>query len=186
MANLLPFRDYDEKNVINLYAFSGISSGNKGTLVKIQGDGFQLDSTNPIEMLGSAGDFAPSNVVSQRYGVVPKMTYATNGSPVLGMTLWDIRETDENGEKLLYRPRKAAEMEVVLSGQACPVVTKGIFGYAGIQTGGGLTGVVSAGVNLYPGTNGVLSAQNLVTGTPIGKTLGKTDANGNTLIWLNV
>ena len=45
--NLKPFRVYDEHDVVNLYAYSGaigISAGDKipkGTLVKVQGDGWK-------------------------------------------------------------------------------------------------------------------------------------------------
>ena len=35
MPNLLPFRDYDEHDVINLFAYDG-TSVNKGTLVKVK------------------------------------------------------------------------------------------------------------------------------------------------------
>ena len=36
-------------------------------------------------------------------------------------------KNDENGEKLLYNPIKKDELQAVLSGQACPVATKGMF-----------------------------------------------------------
>ena len=180
MPTLLPFRDYDEKDVINIYAPSGVSSLNKGTLMKVTGPGLKLDSDNPIEMLGNAGDNTAniSNVVLQRYGVVPKMTVcgAGEGSVAIGLTLFDVRETDENGEQLKFRPRKAAEMEVCLSGQAVPVVTRGIFAYSGV------TGV-SAGDKLYAGAAGALSKT--VSGTAVATALGDTDANGATVIRLH-
>ena len=43
------------------------------------------------------------------------------------MTLNQTLLTDENGEKLLYNPVKRAELQAVLSGQAVPVATRGIF-----------------------------------------------------------
>lgn len=199
MPTLAPFRDYDEKDIINIYALSGTTLPvQKGTLVKITGDGLKLDEPNPIEMLGNYGDFSVSNVVSQRYGVVPKVGVITAQTDrVIGMTLFDVRETDENGELLKYRPRKAAEMEAVLSGQAVPLVTRGIFSYSGITTGASLTGVVSAGAPLYPGSNGALTTASFteqnygasgvpMPGRPIGRALGKTDAKGFTVIWLNI
>jgi hypothetical protein len=182
---LLPFREYSEHDVLNVYAASGVSTLNKGTLVKIQGDGFKLDSENPIEMLGNPSDFSPSNVVSQRYGVVPKVTAASAGNDVIGMTLFDVRETDENGELLKFRPRKAAEMEAVVSGQAVPLVRRGLFSYSGIYTGNTtLTGVVSAGAKLYVGQGGTLST--FASGTAVATALGATDSRGVTVIYLNI
>jgi len=63
-----------------------------------------------------------------QYPSVPlQFTAATAGAPVLGMTLNQTLLTDENGEKLLYNPVKRAELQAVLTGQAVPVVSRGIF-----------------------------------------------------------
>ena len=63
-----------------------------------------------------------------QYPAVPlKFTAATAGEPVLGMTLNQTLATDENGEKLLYNPVKRAELQAVLTGQAVPVATRGVF-----------------------------------------------------------
>lgn len=70
------------------------------------------------------------------------------------MLLYSVKEEDENGEKLKFNPRKAAEMEVVLSGQAVPVVTKGVFLYSGATIVGQTLG---AGVPLYSDANGLLT-----------------------------
>ena len=69
MATILPFRDYDEKDVINLFAFSGTLPATKGTLVKIQA-GFK--ATDEISMLGNVGQSYP-NTVSERYGVAAQV-----------------------------------------------------------------------------------------------------------------
>ena len=83
-----------------------------------------------------------------------KVTDAVNTDEdnAIGMLLYDVKETDENGEKLIFNPRKAAELQVALSGQAVPVVSKGIFLYKGID------GTPTAGGNAYIGANGILSA----------------------------
>jgi len=44
----------------------------------------------------------------------------------------DVREVDENGEKLIFKPRKAAEMQCAVSGQAVPIAIRGVFLYSGI------------------------------------------------------
>jgi hypothetical protein len=140
MAHTLrPFRDYSEHEVLNLFAFSGTAESaavmaTRGAAVKISAEGFTTGPTSssanqPTDFLGNVGAAFPlSN--SQRFGVRPKVTLATSGD-VLGLTLMDVRELDENGEKLIFNPRKAAEMNVVISGQAVPVLTRGVVLYSG-------------------------------------------------------
>lgn len=196
MPTLRPFRDYDEKDVINIYALSGyVPPINKGTFVKIVGDGLRSDGET-IEMLGGMGDFQPSNVVAQRYGVVPKVSPITAQSDnVIGMMLFDAKEVDENGYPLKYYPRKAAEMEATISGQATPLVTRGIFAYSGIETGNGLAGNVSAGQPLFPAASAALTTVGYLvsgglgvqtSGKAIATALGATDAKGTTMIWLHI
>jgi hypothetical protein len=137
--NLRPFRDYSEHEVVNLFAYSGAAESSsviltKGAAVKVSAEGFTVGPTSssanqPIELLGNVGAAFPLSQ-SQRFGVRPKVTLATSGD-VLGLTLLDVRELDENGEKLIFNPRKAAEMNVVISGQAVPVLTRGVILYSG-------------------------------------------------------
>lgn len=201
MPTLRGFRDYDEKDVINLYAVQGAVIdatyqvlANKGTLVKIAGEGFRND-VEPLEMLGNYGAFNVTNWVGQRYGVVPKV--AVCNSPAtdnpIGMTLFDTRELDENLLPLKYNPRKAAEMEAVLSGQAVPIVTRGIFLYSGVRVSGGVA--VTAGGKAYLANNGEICTSGA---TQVGRFLGTTgsvQASGNqygtdnsaiALVWLNI
>jgi hypothetical protein len=174
MPTLRPFRDYDEKDVINLFAFE-VAAGealpmNKGTLVKV-GTGWTTDQE--LAMLGDVGA-SYSNTVSQRYGVAAKVATAGAGETPLGMTLFDTKETDENGELLKFNPRKAAEMEAVLTGQAVPVVTRGIFLYSGATLA---SETPVAGSKLYCGAAGEIttgSAGNVQVGTALG---GKNTAS---------
>jgi hypothetical protein len=179
---LRPFRDYDEKDVINFAALSGTDlPANKGTLVKLSA-GLKTDQ-DPLEMLGNYGDFSVSNTVLQRYGVAPKVVPTSAGDNPLGMMLFDVRETDENGELLKYRPRKAAEMEAVISGQSVPLVTRGIFQYSG-----GATGTIAAGDPAYAGPNGFITPFSGAAGAnvKVGKWLGPTGVDGAAYIWLNI
>ena len=157
--NLFPFRDYDEHDVVNLFAFSGNAQSDsivltKGSVVKVQAPGFNPNTASlstPNSTLGAVGS-SFARTVSDRYGVAPKVALAASGdSAVLGLTLLDIRELDENGEKLVFNPRKAAEMNVVLSGQAVPVLTKGIVMYSGTNATAGHVASVGA-------TNGELQS----------------------------
>ena len=177
-STLLPFRDYDEHDVINLFSFSGTLPLTKGHLVHITGDGWL--NTDEMELLGDVGnDF--TNTVSERYGVAAHVALSTNDSHVpLGMTLYDVKETDENGEKLIFNPRKAAEMEVVLSGQAVPVLTRGIILYSGAQLSS-----ATVGANLYHHTDGELTTAT-TNGTIVGKALGEPDTNGCVLVRVNL
>lgn len=183
---LRPFRDYDEHDVINLFRADEDCTipVHRGTLMMIAGNGWKADEEDGIEMLGAAGANSISNTVSQRYGVSAEVTFTANiNSRPIGMTLYDIREEDENGEKLIHNPRKAVEMECVLSGQAVPLVTKGIFLYSGSALAGENP---TNGAVLYAGANGTLSVANASSGKPIGRCLGAEDGNGHVLIHLDV
>lgn len=183
MPNLRPLRDYDEHDVLNLFKYSGSDTINKGTFTKIV-TGWTPDDVH------SADPFAQTypNTVSLRYGVRPAITATATGDSAIGMTLYDLREIDENGEKLVYNPRKAAEMQVAISGQAIPIVTRGVFLYSGVH------GVVSPGANLYSTTNGELTVH--VTGVDptigvtrqtnkVGIALGPKNPQGLVLIKIN-
>lgn len=185
--SLKPFRVYDEHDVVNLYAYSGtigISAGDKiakGTLVKVIGGGWK-NSSDPTELLGSVGA-SYAGTVAQRYGTVAKVGLATSGAVALGVILHDIGEVDENGELLKFNPRKASEMEMVLSGQTVPVLTRGILLYSGDSLGA----VSSANVKLYAANNGGITQLNADTsGHYIGKSLGESDEDGYTLIKLEL
>ena len=188
---LRPFRDYDEHDVLNLFSYdtTGLSAGSisitKGTLVKIATGWKNYDSGaelgGGLEFIGGAGTLQPANVVSQRYGVPAKVVYSNTGETPIGLMLYDVKDADENGELLKYKPRKAAEMQAVIPGQAVPVVTRGIFlvqGVLGTPTAGGTayaggTGQITASTGNYP-----------ISNVAIGKFLGAADVNGETLVKL--
>ena len=154
--NLRPFRDYSEHEVVNYFTYSGTNESaavvkTKGAVVKVVAPGFQPFSTgllgsNPIESLGSVGA-SFGNTESDRYGAVAKVTVASSGDQPLGITLMDVRELDENGERLVFNPRKAAEMGVVVSGQTVPVLTRGVVLYSGVAATAGQVAYLAAGAN---------------------------------------
>ena len=183
-CDLRPFRDYDEHNVINLFAYSGSLPVKKGTIVKIvpSSEGHEgWKATDELQLLGDVGA-SYTNTVSERYGVAAKVTDAVNTDEdnAIGMLLYDVKETDENGEKLIFNPRKAAELQVALSGQAVPVVSKGIFLYKGIA------GTPAAGGNAYIGANGIRSATAGAATARVGQFLGAKDADNNVLVKLEI
>jgi hypothetical protein len=177
--NLRPFRQYSESDVVGLFSYSGDSTlVTKGLAVKVVGDGFTNEAgSSPVEALGSVGA-SYTNVVSQRYGVAAKVGLAASGDAILGITLMDVRELDENGEKLVFNPRKAAEMGVVISGQAVPVLTKGLVLYSGASN------VVAGSIAFVSGAAGELAGQATLptNATRVGKWLSKNDTNGIALL----
>jgi hypothetical protein len=181
MANHLKnFRDYDEHDVVNLLAYDGTAADN-GLLVKVVSSNAGWKNTDELGLTETAGN-SYGNAVSQRYNVKGLVTAAGSGDNVMGITLQQMAETDENGEKLVYNPRKAAEMGVVISGQAVPIATRGIFLYNGIQGTG--TTDVSAGNKAYAGSNGLVStlAGSTSENTQVGWFLGNADGNGDCLV----
>lgn len=181
MPTLRPFRDYDEHNVINLFKYSGTIPVNRGTLVQVEGDGWK-STDEPTDMLGAIGNNY-ANTVSQRYGVPSAVKVAGLADTPLGILLHDVKEEDENGEKLIYNPRKAAEMEVALSGQAVPVCTKGVFLYSGATLAAESP---VGGTTLYGAANGEISTGSASSAVQIGKALGAGDTNGIVLIKLDL
>lgn len=176
-STLLPFRDYAEHDVINLFAVNGELT--KGHIVEIESG---WSNTDEMDFRGDAGN-AFGNTVSERYGVkaTVKAADSTTSAP-LGILLYDVKETDENGEKLLFNPRKAAEMEVALSGQAVPVVTRGIFLYSGSVLAGEIP---AGGTDLYHDANGDLTT-GTTAGVKIGKALGGKDDNNHVLVRIDL
>jgi hypothetical protein len=73
----------------------------------------------------------------------------------LGIMLRDVRNKDENGENLLYYPEKKEELQCVVSGEAVPIATKGLF----TINVNGLTNGVAPAVNSWalPSLNGTLT-----------------------------
>jgi hypothetical protein len=174
MPTLKPFRDYSEHEVINLFGFEG-ATANKGTFVKPLVGWTDEDE---LQFLGAVGA-SYTNTVSERYGVKARVVATTSGDLPIGMLLYDVRETDENGEQYKFNPRKAAENNITISGQACPILKRGIVNYSG------LAGTPSLGGSVYSAANGELS----VTGTAthvVGRALGLKDSKGFVLIEVNL
>jgi hypothetical protein len=139
---LLPFRQYNEHDVINMFAledsvltatqsFTETHSGDAGVFVKISNGNLDLDPVTygSNAYLGKTDyPFVGAGGTQTYPSVSLKITpaSATDIRP-LGLTLWETAKYDENGQKLIYYPQKAAENQVLLPGQAVPVATKGVF-----------------------------------------------------------
>jgi hypothetical protein len=123
ITNLLPFRQYDDNDVVNMFAYDGGQVG-AGSLVKITSADLNADAVQ----YGAGGFLNTIGNASSMYASVPhKVQLANSGDAALGILLRDVREEDENGEKIRFYPEKKAELQCVASGEAVPVATKGFF-----------------------------------------------------------
>lgn len=189
MANerLEPFRDYSEHDVLNLFAFgdSAVALGTTdvvyaGSCVKVKTG---WSSSNEVQdMIGNVGA-GYDNTVSQRWGVASDVEYTDGGADeaALGITLYDVREYDENGEALKFNPRKQDELQCSLTGQAVPIATRGVFLMA---TGAWAS---SAGIlqdqDVFATGNGqVTNLGAKAVNNRIGRTLGGPSTDGSVLV----
>jgi hypothetical protein len=169
-----PFRDYSEHEVINLFALQGES--NKGTFVTAAVSGFDLSAGPNFE-----DDSSMDNTISARFNVANKVVAAPSGTVpamVLGMTLKDVKSVDENGYPLKFEPRKAAERDLVISGEAVPVVKRGVFLYSGVVG----TPAFGSGLAISDVGDGSLKTVPAGSSNAVAKALGPKDSNGFVLI----
>ena len=185
-STLLPFRQVHENDVVNLYAMDS-GAATRGLIV-------QLDSSAGWKLGDDLGTSAVSsttyaNTVSDRYNVKARVKACVSGrgnAVPFGMLMYDVAETDENGEKLIYHPRKAHEMQVSVSGQAVPVLTKGIV-LVKIPTADLRSITPNAGTHVYAGAAGaaILHSSPPTDLLRIGTCLGPTGDNGELLMKLD-
>jgi len=137
---LLPFRQYDENDVVNLFALQTSTNllatkphvdgdNADGVLVSVQNgnmnDNDVINTSNGLN--GTFFNSYSSPIGRNAYPENPlKIAPATSGSAVLGVTLRQTLNIDENNEQLLYNPVKKDELQAVLSGQTVPVLSKGL------------------------------------------------------------
>lgn len=132
---LLPFRQYAEEDVVNLFASSATCAsvlasdsgdGDAGVFVKVSAGDFGADPVG-YESNPYLGKTDYPFIGRNQYPVVPlKVEAASSGDACVGVTLLQTAQADENGEKLLYYPQKKLEVQAVLTGEAVPVLGKGI------------------------------------------------------------
>lgn len=189
---LLPFRLYDEHDVINWYALNG--TGLNGQFVALNTGG-QDPSQSAGGYNGNPVGSPYTNVISYRYtnGRTVRVTQSgdTNFN-TLGITLHTTAEFDENGNKLVNWPYEhTIERGFVVSGWSVPILTRGVVtlkstafngtpipGYVGcLSTGGnGKLDVVNP-ANLGFGVLNVTGAGVYGGYTVVGKWLSTTGAN---------
>ena len=192
MPNLMPFRDYSEHEVLNFFACTQVA--NKGSLVKPvrswKADGASdKKEVGPLSLGSSTPGATYVNTVTQNFELVGQVstTINHNDTPTpIGILLKDVREFDENGEKLIYNSRKAAEMDVIIKDiQAVPILTRGLVLINDIDetNRGGGGGAPDIGDAAYAGSNGRIATDGLLV---IGKFLSRKDDNGYALVKITI
>jgi len=163
----LPFRQYNETDVINMFAMgtgfinesvTDSNFGDAGVFVTVESGDLNADTitydTAYASYLGKTN--YPHVGVNQYPRVTLSLKPATSGDALLGMTLRQTAKLDENGEKLLYYPQKAEELMCMLPGQAVPVATRGVFTLAATAFAGSVP-AVGSGIKLPSGVSGKIT-----------------------------
>ena len=130
ITRLLPFRQYDENDVINFYSLDA-ETGEAGSVVRVSSANLDQEPVKYVER-GDSNSY--DNTLGHGLSLYPEVPYkvtkmtgtGTNLRP-LGILLRDVRAKDENGENLLYYPEKKEELQCVVSGEAVPIATRGLF-----------------------------------------------------------
>jgi hypothetical protein len=188
---ILPFRQYDDQDVVNLYrvadgmvldSTTDAGSGDAGTFVKVSAGDFSAD---PVAYATDSylGKTDYPHVGRNQYPKVSlQVEPAGAGDIPLGITLLQTAKNDENGEKLLYNPQKAAELQSALPGEAIPVATKGIFTVASSAFQGSLGGDLAIGSGIKASTGGTVTGCAPTDSACFGTILGtgtRDQANSN-------
>jgi hypothetical protein len=178
ITRMLPFRQYNENDVINMFSLDTIT-GEAGSLVKISSANLDLDPVSLIERSDSLGYQNYLGNASSLYPEVPyKVTKVANtGERPIGILLKDVRSVDENGENLQYYPRKKEELQCVISGEAVPIATRGVF----MLNSRALAGGLAPAINSYaiPSANGTLTGVAAPSATQKEFAVGKFIATGS-------
>jgi hypothetical protein len=162
----LPFRQYNETDVINMFALgtgyvnnsvTDVGDGDAGVFVTIESGNLNVDTITYDNAYASyLGKTDYPHVGRNQY---PRVTLslkpATSGDALIGMTLRQTAKFDENDEKLLYYPQKAEELMCMLPGQAVPVATRGIFTVSNTAYQGAIG--IGSGLKLPSGVSGKLT-----------------------------
>jgi len=195
---LKPFRQYDEHDVINMFAYdvdATVTAGvqaSAGTIVTTTSGGWKagedIHDITSSQPNAAVNNNSYGNTLSLRYNLLSEVVAfagtTDDGLAVaqpLGMLLHDVRTLDENGEDLRYNPRKADEMQVVVPGQAVPIVTRGIFLLHDSNDSGDLSSITD-GERLSATAAGLWSDAGDANDYVIGKALGDWDAATNTVL----
>ena len=147
ITRLLPFRQYDDNDVINFYSLDA-ETGEAGSVVRVSSA--DLD-TEPVKYVERTDSNSWDATLGHGLSLYPEVTYKVTKCTgtgatqrALGIMLRDVRNKDENGENLLYYPRKKEELQCVVSGEAVPVLTRGLLTVNAKALQGGLPPAINS------------------------------------------
>lgn len=161
ITRLLPYREINEHDVINFYSLDE-ATGQAGALVRIKTADLNRE---PVEYTTRDDQFGFQNrmgFATSLYPQVPHKVTKVQGtgdfvSGAIGITLRDVRTVDENGENLLFYPQKRDELQCVVSGQAVPILTRGIVTFNQDAFVNGATARPAVGDWVVPAADGQLT-----------------------------
>ena len=190
---LLPYRDYDEHEVVNFFSLAGAESdfvrldsnptskGDAGVFVKVSNGSLGPAGKDPMDV---TTDTYGSYLGKKDYPHVGRNTYPQNPltvdvvnavtDPCLGVTLRQTATHDENGEKLQYNPIKKDELYAVLPGETVPVLSRGMV----TLTDSAIVGDPAPGHRLVPHSAGRASGSAAGVDGSAGTTIGTVLASG--------
>lgn len=183
MSKLLPYRSYDERDVLN--RFSTVEATlEAGTLVSISS--FDPTKEEAVIETDTVNMGSASYVVNPHYvNAYYKVQTATSGVmkyAINGMTLKDVKSVDELNRNLFYNPQKRTELDCAFSGESIPIVTRGEFAisdqaYVGTP---GVNKLLTVGANgkFEFVTYAELTGKGMTMDYVIGKCLSKSGACG--------
>lgn len=134
---ILPYTNQNPWDIINQYALddayinessTGIGFGDAGVFVTVaSGDG-NLDAITFTDDTFLGKKDYPHMGYNMYPKVSAKIKPAASGDIVLGITLRQTADYDENGQKYMWnRQDKAETMQITMRGDSVPVATRGIF-----------------------------------------------------------
>ena len=116
-----------EDKTVPYYSFDGATAA-AGTFVKVSVGNDDLGVNQYVTRTTANGGWSSHDHALSLYPSNPLKVAATTSTDTglaLGFIKYDVRETDENGNKLMFDKQKQDLLQCVLSGQSVPIVTEG-------------------------------------------------------------
>ena len=189
---ILPYRDYSEHDVVNLFALDvssatladmvpgGSGDFDAGVVVKVSAGALPGDTPSTLETSGGLRDYLGASFSGAHIGF---NAYPSNGMTVvpadgsgatLGITLRETLAFDENGEKMLYYKQKLDEAQGVLPGETVPVLCKGMV----LLAESAFSAAPTLGDDLEVDSSGTLGTAGKLVTAGSGTVVGKVIATG--------
>lgn len=187
--NLKPLRDYTNHDVINFFKLD--RTGEKAMPVSIS-SGF--DNSQQLKLHNNLSNIA--NTFSPRFAVRPEVTPCVSGNKPFGITLHSTESINQWGYELIYDQQRKIEKQCVVSGEAVPILRKGLILIGPWATGESpavgrfvaVAGTGSWGILSSKTGAGTLVSGVVVPAAPLpifGEFLGQKDADGYALVYID-